>query len=144
MQEALDGIEFARGDPDSKWGSLRAAMGHPKPFDLRYVAVGNEDCSKKNYRGLHIRVESYAFFTYFMVVIWLVRTDCWRWFKKRKISSMFVSKSCYLIENTRAHNSLYFVDRIVPYIWWQVRSLGCFYFHGGKLPPIMNISINNI
>ncbi|XP_020218716.1 alpha-L-arabinofuranosidase 1 [Cajanus cajan] len=54
VQEALDGIEFARGDPTSKWGSLRAAMGHPEPFDLRYVAVGNEDCGKKNYRGNYL------------------------------------------------------------------------------------------
>lgn len=51
LQEALDGIEFARGDPNSTWGSIRAAMGHPEPFDLRYVAIGNEDCGKKNYRG---------------------------------------------------------------------------------------------
>lgn len=54
LQEALDGIEFARGDPQSKWGSVRAAMGHPEPFDLRYVAIGNEDCGKKNYRGFHL------------------------------------------------------------------------------------------
>jgi len=52
FQEALDGLEFARGDSNSKWGSVRAAMGHPEPFDLKYVAVGNEDCGKKNYRGL--------------------------------------------------------------------------------------------
>ncbi|GAU49171.1 hypothetical protein TSUD_138970 [Trifolium subterraneum] len=44
VQDALDGIEFARGSHSSKWGSIRASMGHPKPFDLRYVAVGNEDC----------------------------------------------------------------------------------------------------
>ncbi|XP_031258531.1 alpha-L-arabinofuranosidase 1-like [Pistacia vera] len=44
VQEALDGIEFAIGDSSSKWGSVRAAMRHPKPFDLRYVAVGNEEC----------------------------------------------------------------------------------------------------
>ncbi|OIW03236.1 hypothetical protein TanjilG_08398 [Lupinus angustifolius] len=55
VQEALDGLEFARGDPTSKWGSLRAAMGHPEPFDLRYVAVGNEDCTKKNYRGNYLK-----------------------------------------------------------------------------------------
>ena len=54
LQEALDGLEFARGSPNSTWGSLRAAMGHPEPFDLRYVAIGNEDCGKKNYRGLSI------------------------------------------------------------------------------------------
>ncbi|KAJ4706781.1 alpha-L-arabinofuranosidase 1 [Melia azedarach] len=55
VQEALDGIEFARGDPSSKWGSVRAAMGHPEPFDLRYVAIGNEDCGKKNYRGNYLK-----------------------------------------------------------------------------------------
>lgn len=55
VQEALDGIEFAIGDPNSTWGSVRAAMGHPDPFDLRYVAVGNEDCGKKNYRGNYLK-----------------------------------------------------------------------------------------
>ncbi|KAH9738664.1 alpha-L-arabinofuranosidase 1 [Citrus sinensis] len=55
VQEALDGIEFARGDANSTWGSVRAAMGHPDPFDLRYVAVGNEDCPKKNYRGNYLK-----------------------------------------------------------------------------------------
>ncbi|KAJ6408442.1 hypothetical protein OIU84_011705 [Salix udensis] len=54
VQEAIDGLEFARGASDSKWGSVRAAMGHPEPFDLKYVAVGNEDCRKKNYRGNYL------------------------------------------------------------------------------------------
>ncbi|KAI5381406.1 hypothetical protein KIW84_UN0753 [Lathyrus oleraceus] len=54
LQEALDGIEFARGSPESKWGSLRASMGHPKSFDLRYVGVGNEDCGKHNYQGNYL------------------------------------------------------------------------------------------
>ncbi|KAE9457474.1 hypothetical protein C3L33_10615, partial [Rhododendron williamsianum] len=36
------------------WGSVLAAMGHPEPFDLRYVVVGNEDCGKKNYCGMHL------------------------------------------------------------------------------------------
>ncbi|KAK7290735.1 hypothetical protein RIF29_05366 [Crotalaria pallida] len=58
VQEALDGIEFARGDPTSKWGSIRASMGHLEPFDLRYVAVGNEDCGKKNYRGNYLKFYS--------------------------------------------------------------------------------------
>ncbi|XP_030510291.2 alpha-L-arabinofuranosidase 1 isoform X1 [Cannabis sativa] len=51
VQEALDGIEFARGEANSTWGAVRFAMGHPEPFDLRYVAIGNEDCWKKNYKG---------------------------------------------------------------------------------------------
>ncbi|KAG7964214.1 hypothetical protein I3843_09G158800 [Carya illinoinensis] len=55
VQEALDSIEFARGYPNSTWGSIRAAMGHPEPFDLRHVALGNEDCGKKNYRGNYVK-----------------------------------------------------------------------------------------
>ncbi|KAK9156557.1 hypothetical protein Scep_003131 [Stephania cephalantha] len=55
LQELLDSIEFARGDANSTWGSVRAAMGHPKPFDLKYVALGNEDCGKKNYRGNYLK-----------------------------------------------------------------------------------------
>lgn len=55
VQEMLDSIEFARGNPSSKWGSIRAAMGHPEPFDLKYVAVGNEDCGKQYYRGNYLR-----------------------------------------------------------------------------------------
>ncbi|KAG5521791.1 hypothetical protein RHGRI_034124 [Rhododendron griersonianum] len=48
-------VEFAKGALDSGWGSVRAAMGHLEPFDLRYVAVGNEDCGKKNYRGNYLK-----------------------------------------------------------------------------------------
>ncbi|KAI7745849.1 hypothetical protein M8C21_028389, partial [Ambrosia artemisiifolia] len=55
VQEALDGIEFARGGPNSTWGSVRAAMGHPEPFDLKYVAIGNEDCGKKYYRENYLK-----------------------------------------------------------------------------------------
>ncbi|KAI3676170.1 hypothetical protein L1987_85770 [Smallanthus sonchifolius] len=55
VQEALDGIEFARGGPNSTWGSIRAAMGHPEPFDLKYVAIGNEDCGKKYYRESYLK-----------------------------------------------------------------------------------------
>ncbi len=42
IQDALDLIEFANGDIDTKWGSLRASMGHPEPFNLEYLGVGNE------------------------------------------------------------------------------------------------------
>ncbi|XP_006398960.2 alpha-L-arabinofuranosidase 2 [Eutrema salsugineum] len=54
VQEALDGIEFARGDSNSTWGSVRAAMGHAEPFELKYVAIGNEDCGKTYYRGNYL------------------------------------------------------------------------------------------
>ncbi|KAK9232398.1 hypothetical protein WN943_022644 [Citrus x changshan-huyou] len=39
VQEALDSIEFARSDPNSTWGSVRTAMGHPDPFDLRLLVM---------------------------------------------------------------------------------------------------------
>ncbi|KAI9112774.1 hypothetical protein K1719_016277 [Acacia pycnantha] len=55
VQEALDGIEFARGPLTSKWGKIRASLGHPKPFDLRYVAIGNEDCEMYNYLGNYLK-----------------------------------------------------------------------------------------
>jgi alpha-L-arabinofuranosidase len=42
IQDALDLIEFANGDASTKWGKLRADMGHPTPFNLRLLGVGNE------------------------------------------------------------------------------------------------------
>ncbi|XP_020518003.1 alpha-L-arabinofuranosidase 1 isoform X1 [Amborella trichopoda] len=58
VKDALDSIEFAIGDSKSKWGSVRAAMGHPEPFPLKYVAIGNEDCGKKNYKGNYMKFYS--------------------------------------------------------------------------------------
>ncbi|XP_078438242.1 alpha-L-arabinofuranosidase 1-like [Wolffia australiana] len=58
VKDVLDSIEFVRGPSNSTWGSVRAAMGHPDPFDLRYVAVGNEDCGKKNYLGNYMKFYS--------------------------------------------------------------------------------------
>jgi alpha-L-arabinofuranosidase len=43
IQDLLDLIEWANGSATSKWGSLRAAGGHPEPFGLKYLGVGNED-----------------------------------------------------------------------------------------------------
>ena len=42
IQDALDAIEYAIGPADSNWGSRRAQSGHPKPFPLKYVEIGNE------------------------------------------------------------------------------------------------------
>ncbi|MGD9931983.1 MAG: alpha-L-arabinofuranosidase C-terminal domain-containing protein [Mangrovibacterium sp.] len=42
IQDALDLIEFANGDTSTKWGKLRADMGHPEPFNLKYLGIGNE------------------------------------------------------------------------------------------------------
>lgn len=42
VNDALDLIEFANGDLTTEWGKLRADMGHPAPFNLKYIGVGNE------------------------------------------------------------------------------------------------------
>lgn len=43
LQDALDAVEYAVGPTDSRWGALRAEMGHPEPFPLRYFEIGNEN-----------------------------------------------------------------------------------------------------
>ena len=42
VQDALDLIEFANGNQTTKWGKIRAEMGHPQPFNMKYIGVGNE------------------------------------------------------------------------------------------------------
>lgn len=68
INDILDGIEYALGPVNSKWGKVRAANGHPKPFPLKYLEVGNEqhgpfyanrynrfhDAIKRKYPGLKI------------------------------------------------------------------------------------------
>ena len=43
VDEALDLIEWANGPADSKWGKVRADAGHPEPFNLKYLGLGNEE-----------------------------------------------------------------------------------------------------
>lgn len=44
VQDILDLIEYANGDAkNTKWGRVRAKAGHPKPFNLKYLGIGNED-----------------------------------------------------------------------------------------------------
>jgi len=42
IDDCLDLIEFANGPVDSKWGKVRANMGHPAPFNMKYIGIGNE------------------------------------------------------------------------------------------------------
>src|ERR1044071_4288019 len=48
VQEALEEIEYIIGDTTTRWGSRRARDGHPKPFKLAYVEIGNEDWFDKS------------------------------------------------------------------------------------------------
>lgn len=43
VQDVLDLIEYANGDVNTVWGQKRAEAGHPEPFNLKYIGVGNED-----------------------------------------------------------------------------------------------------
>lgn len=43
IEDALDEIEYVTGDSTTKWGSKRAEAGHPAPFRLHYIEIGNED-----------------------------------------------------------------------------------------------------
>jgi len=43
VQDALDLIEFANGEASTQWGKVRATMGHPSPFNLKMMGVGNEN-----------------------------------------------------------------------------------------------------
>lgn len=54
IQEALDLIEFANGPADSRWGGLRVQMGHPKPFGLEYLGIGNEEVGEAFYERYRI------------------------------------------------------------------------------------------
>ncbi|MGA9778421.1 MAG: alpha-L-arabinofuranosidase C-terminal domain-containing protein, partial [Verrucomicrobiia bacterium] len=68
VQDALDAIQYANGDTNTTWGALRAANGHPAPFNLQYLEIGNEnggtyyndrytlfyDAIKSNYPSMHL------------------------------------------------------------------------------------------
>ena len=51
VQDALDAIEYANGPVTSKWGAMRAKAGHPKPFGLKYVEIGNENGAAWSFGG---------------------------------------------------------------------------------------------
>jgi alpha-L-arabinofuranosidase len=55
IQEALDLIEFANGPAAGRWGRVRAEMGHPTPFGLKYLGLGNEEHDTTSFRALFPR-----------------------------------------------------------------------------------------
>ena len=52
IDDCLDLIEFANGPVTSKWGKVRADMGHPAPFNMKYIGVGNEQWGEFYYERL--------------------------------------------------------------------------------------------
>ena len=59
IQDALDLIEFANGAPTTKWGKVRADMGHPEPFNLKYLGVGNEQWDYKDNPAFTARLKKF-------------------------------------------------------------------------------------
>ena len=43
LQDMVDLVEFCRGDEATTWGKVRASLGHPEPFELKYICIGNEN-----------------------------------------------------------------------------------------------------
>lgn len=60
VQDALDLIEFANGDTSTKWGALRAEMGHPAPFNLKIIGVGNEQWGEPYPKRLEVFLKAIA------------------------------------------------------------------------------------
>lgn len=59
IQDALDLIEFANGGTDTKWGKVRADMGHPAPFNLKFLGVGNEQWDYKDNPAFTARLKKF-------------------------------------------------------------------------------------
>ena len=59
IQDALDLIEFANGATTTKWGKVRADMGHPEPFNLKYLGVGNEQWDYKDNPAFTARLKKF-------------------------------------------------------------------------------------
>ena len=60
VQDTLDAIEYAIGSKESKWGRLRASMGHPDPFKMTYLEIGNENWGpdyEKRYNMIYKKVK---------------------------------------------------------------------------------------
>jgi len=58
IAEACDLIEFANGDMNSEWGSVRAKLGHPECFHLKYLAIGNEEVGDEFFERYRIIAEA--------------------------------------------------------------------------------------
>ena len=59
VQDALDLVEFCRGDNSTYWGSVRIAMGHEEPFALQYIGIGNEQWQSEYFQHYRLFVEAF-------------------------------------------------------------------------------------
>lgn len=54
VDDAMDLVEFANGPVTSVWGGIRASLGHPEPFDLKYLGIGNENWARDYYERFEL------------------------------------------------------------------------------------------
>lgn len=54
VRDAIDLVEFANGPVTTKWGKLRADMGHPEPFGMRYLGIGNEQWGEEYFKRYEV------------------------------------------------------------------------------------------
>jgi len=59
IQDALDLVEFCRGDETTTWGKVRVALGHPEPFQLKYIGIGNENWGSDYFTRYELFVEAF-------------------------------------------------------------------------------------
>ena len=60
IQDALDLVEFCRGDETTTWGAVRIAMGHEDPFELKYIGIGNEQWGDNFFAHYEAFVDAFA------------------------------------------------------------------------------------
>ena len=121
IQDALDLIEFANGDVTTTWGAKRAAMGHPAPFGLDRIGIGNEQWQSE-FQDFFERYEAFekaihAVYPGFKLigsagpnVISSHYTDAWEWIRRRTAER---------IEQTGVQDFTYAIDEhyYVPPKW---------------------------
>lgn len=62
VQDALDAIEYANGDASTEWGARRVANGHPEPYNLKFIEIGNENYQASEGAQSQQYAERYAMF----------------------------------------------------------------------------------
>lgn len=59
IKNALDLVEFCKGDASTKWGAVRSALGHKEPFELKYIGIGNEQWGSKFFKYYEAFVDAF-------------------------------------------------------------------------------------
>ncbi len=127
IQDVLDLIEFANGPEDSEWGRRRAEMGHPAPFHLEYIGIGNEqwgDVYFQRYEAFQkVLSEKHPEIKLITCAGWTAEGEdfdtAYRWLNAHKDKAYAVDEHFYkspewFLENIRRYDSY---DRSLPKVF---------------------------